>query len=558
MSKRSRLSPLFSRSLNVAIIATLALAFLATITPTHALPVIDCNAGNTASGSTVTAALTSCTSSANGVLWVGVETATGTATCYTATVSDTNTNTFTKVATASAKIVTGVNPTTYTSVCVYIFVATVTGMTTSDTVTMTPSGSTYALNSVSAVFIRSMTTAGATYYNATCSSSCSASPTTLQLSASKDASNGIALSMGGIGTGVNPWTAGAAYTLVAGACTNCYGQGEYSTSIGQTTFPITATHSQQAAFVVWALVGTIFTAATTTTITTTVNQDCNGACSGSYSSNGLYLKTNYLYFYQGVAVAQVSETLYNITTFVKAVHVNTASASLLIAVYAGTSAIPAASTPMSLIWSATAVLSNNSAAQYLHGAPNIQISPAVYYAVAVMATSAAARPLATYGGVGSSGVQIANASASVVATLMLKNVGSSSLPATVYGSTATGSLFLVGYSKFGVVYSTTTITSTSTLTTGGGGVLTSGQQNTITFAEDLVIILAPTVALALVFGGVSRSGAGAIMGGLTGFATGTGLGYYAGVVPVGWVFIAVITLVAMILFAVMALRGSGV
>jgi hypothetical protein len=47
------------------------------------------------------------------------------------------------------------------------------------------------------------------------------------------------------------------------------------------------------------------------------------------------------------------------------------------------------------------------------------------------------------------------------------------------------------------------------------------------------------------------------MGAIIGLAAGTGLGYYAGIVPLGWVFIAVLALVAMIFFAVIAMRGSG-
>lgn len=94
---------------------------------------------------------------------------------------------------------------------------------------------------------------------------------------------------------------------------------------------------------------------------------------------------------------------------------------------------------------------------------------------------------------------------------------------------------------------TTTISTTLTLTTYD---ITSASAGLTGFVLALIVILVPTILLAVVIGGVTKSGAAAMIGALVGLAVGTSLGYYAGIVPVGFVYIAVIAMVAMILLAV--------
>jgi hypothetical protein len=295
-----------------------------------------------------------------------------------------------------------------------------------------------------------------------------------------------------------------------------------------------------------------------------INTDCIGAVSGSYANSGSWLASKYLYWYQGQAIGTVAEILYNFTTYVQAVHITTTTATLYLVLYVGNTNIPSASNPMSLVWNTGVVLNNNTTPQYLHASVSAPIQSGVYYAVGLFAASSASR----YSGnaqSGTSGIEIANPSLTVFANLYNTNVGASTLPATVYGSTIAGGLFLLGCSKFGIVVITTTVISTftgtvfTTMTTAVTTYNLQGSANTLTgFAISLVVILTPTVLLAVMLGGVTKSGAGAIIGGLVGLTVGTGLGFYAGIVPLGWVYLAVISIIAMILFAVMALRGSGV
>jgi hypothetical protein len=84
----------------------------------------------------------------------------------------------------------------------------------------------------------------------------------------------------------------------------------------------------------------------------------------------------------------------------------------------------------------------------------------------------------------------------------------------------------------------------------------SGAATTTTgFAIALVIILTPTLLLTIVLGKFA-GGSGALAGALIGFTLGTGLGYFAGIVPQGWVFIAVLADLVMLFILIGASRGS--
>lgn len=276
------------------------------------------------------------------------------------------------------------------------------------------------------------------------------------------------------------------------------------------------------------------------------------------STHGVYLTNSTLYFYCGNALG--SQVVNSITTEPKSIK-GSGTHYLQLFIYSSTQQ---AATP-------TAPLTKAFASQIfalVSGSANHTITVAVN----IPLNTALATPLPfnlwCVGIVGDDHIQIYNSTLTGMLTQSgVASTSTSTQPSsfTSIGTSTTTKLYLIAYSSWQSALPIQTITSittsvtsfTNTVTVGGGGSLTSQQQGGINFAISITVVLGPVILLASIFGGITKSGAGVIIGGMIGLAAGTGLGFYAGLVPAGWVFIGVLALVSMILFAIMAMRSNG-
>jgi hypothetical protein len=223
------------------------------------------------------------------------------------------------------------------------------------------------------------------------------------------------------------------------------------------------------------------------------NQACTGACSATLGS-GTYLANDRVYFYYGQNGQDVSETFYNISSYVDKVSVNTATADLYLAVYVGTTVSPNAANPLVLALSSSVALANLTTNTRLNWPANVGVCASCYYAIAVFATS-------TAHGTGSSGSGIELASTAVVLTMYYFDPGGSSLPTSLYPNTSTTPLvYLVGYAQFAVLTQTVaTTTMTQTITSYYSNCSTDPNACSQTFLENIGSYL-PLIFLALVLG----------------------------------------------------------
>lgn len=384
---------------------------------------------------------------------------------------------------------------------------------------------------------------------------------------------------------------GSQYCPNAANVCEFYGAYDINTATTSTNFQYGwATTTTGGGFGNWMAEMTIVIASISqSTVVTTTNQDCVGSCTSTHSGSSSYLSTNYLYLYYGQAVVSsgLGETLYNETSFVSAIHVTTASATIYLAFYTGTTSPPSIGNPLSLAWSATYNPNNNTANRWLHSTPNVNVCSGCWYAVAIMATSTASRG----SGASGSGVAIAEDTINGV-TLYNYNVGSPTLPVSVYtASITTPNIWLVGYLKFavviltdtatltgvttlpnGTVVSTTTvikpaITVTSTSTVSGvitSTVFSTSVISTLANANDIISLLPnlPELLLFLItpiavfagLGALTKSGTGMIIMLMVGVGVDIGMCTLLGLLP----FYFIIVLVLMLVLAlVLALRSGG-